>query len=51
MTDHDKLRLIDYMIADYYEFSSLNTRTLTAEGVISAICSVLDFDREEIDET
>lgn len=47
MTDHDKLRLIDHMIADYYEFGTFNKELQTAEGLIGAISSVINFDTEE----
>ena len=46
MTAEQKLALIDLIIADAIEFSSCKKDT-TFEETLRAICSVIDFERED----
>ena len=47
MTDSEKIKLIDNMIADFWEFNTEQQRKDGAEAIITAIASVIDFRKED----
>lgn len=44
MSDSEKIKLINQMIADFWEFHEGETITKGAETFVTAIYSVLEFD-------
>ena len=47
MTDSEKIKLIDNMIADFWEFNTEQQRKDGAEVLIAAIATVIDFRKED----
>lgn len=47
MTDGEKLRLIDKMIADFWEFHDSEKYEIGAEVFVTAIYSVIAFEEEK----
>lgn len=46
MTDSEKLALINVMIADFWEYQTLEQRKNGAESLITVIATVINFGKE-----
>ena len=46
MSDFEKLAMIDIMIADFWEYNTMEQRENGAEAFIAAIASVINFGKD-----
>ena len=49
MPDNEKLKLIDLIIADAWEYGSFKEQDAFYQGVLSAVASVVNFGGEDND--
>ena len=50
MTDTEKVNLISLIIADFWEFQNNEQMEKSALGIVNAISSVVDFERNGVGE-